>query len=127
MPSNVDSPRPSARDCRNASSRLGPTLPFALARASVWQDEHLSENFSLPFVRFVLAPLSAQPDRAIAVATLPMTTRPLVMTGHPNRRRGQASRRLPCTDAVALLRGRGSVVRGHGELEPGDAAVRRLR
>src|SRR4051812_41277054 len=122
MPSKVDSPSPSLRDWRNASSRFGPTTPVALARASVWQEEHLSVNCSLPLTRLGVL-LSAQPESTIAVATPPMTTLPLVMTPHPNGRRGRGSRRLRFVDAVALLRGRDRVVRGHGQLEPGDAPV----
>ena len=51
-------------------------VPTALASASVWQDPHFSENSTLPLTTLVPLSLSPQPDRAIAVTTPPMTTRP---------------------------------------------------
>src|SRR3954463_5368277 len=94
MPWIVDSPRPSWRDWRKASSRFGPTTPVAFARASVWHEEHWSVNFSLPLTMFDVL-FSEQPEMTIAAATVPRISLPLSMGRHPNDPRGRAGRRLP--------------------------------
>src|SRR3954451_10315121 len=81
MPSMVDWPRPSMRDCAKAASRFGPTTPVALARARLWHCAHSWVNFCLPLSRFAWGSLPAQPATANAAATPAMTTLPLIMGG----------------------------------------------
>src|SRR5205809_472849 len=54
--------RPSESPARKASSRLGPMMPFVLARASVWQEPHLATNACLPMITLgLLALLTEHP------------------------------------------------------------------
>ena len=99
--------RPSATLARKASSRLGPTMPLVLARASVWQEPHLATKSCLPSIRLALsAPFTPQPvvNRASASSSpqAPARTRGL-------RGRGPAGTPAAWKRSTSLMSGRNTI------------------
>src|SRR5262249_37439838 len=89
---------------RNDSSRLGPTSPLVLARASVWQDPHLATKACLPLISLALsAPFTEHPAAAIAAPA----SAPATATRQPSaRRRARRSARATLGTSVVLIRAR---------------------
>src|SRR5271154_2966585 len=55
---------------RKASSRLGPTIPLVLARASVWQEPHLATNACLPRIRLGSSVFSLAAEQALVASAI---------------------------------------------------------